>query len=713
MFRRPISLALPSLVPAVLCLTALTIGPCPAEPMKAPAAEYLKPAILDEFNPDVTDAQRAAEPAGRAGGRLRIRTPTEYAELNAITSTGQPERVVISHMTDSLVDQDTETLEYFPEMAWSWRETDQIRRKGAAPEDGRILEVREDSIVFVPGAWIQTFGRFDVAGIEGNTVTLTEQRGATTHTGRIAEGRHTVRVDEGLDSPKAANAQTIPLAELETYEYRLGPIVEPRPWAKRDVVFELFIRPGVTWSDGTPFTGEDVLFSYQTIMNPGVEAQHMRNFFMDVAECTVHDEGRTVRFVYAKTYFAALDFLGGINGQSYFIPRHIFRPEQYGGDEKAFADAFNRSPFRERPVYTGPYKLKEWKRKDRLTLVRDESYWKNQLPEGAVPRWRKGQPYMDEISFILYTEAAASVKDLQRGALDADLDVEPQTWVQADVNSPAFLARMTRAQRVGFLYTYIGWNMNNPLFRDPNVRRALAMLIPRQDIAKNVHYDVAFPVTGPFYVNGPGYDKSVEVIPHDPAGARRLLARAGWLDRDGDGVLEKEIDGKMVPFRFSYSIHTAREYHQKIADIVKESVEQAGIQMTINKSEWANYIKQVREKNFDSVRFAWGTSIEPDPFQIWHSSQMENGGDNFISYKNDRVDELCVKIREELDAEKRWEMAREIHRIVAAEQPYCFLFGFYETYFISRGLRGVRLYPSMYPHDFTEWYWEKTPEGRE
>ncbi len=686
-----------------------------AVPAANPATEFLPQVVVDAFNPDVDDAGRAAA-TPTIGGKLRIRTPADYATLNAITVLGQPERVIINHLSDSLVDQDRETLEYYGEMAWMWTEADLVKRRDGEAREGRIVAKDDDSLAFVPGARIVTTNNnpYHVAEVneaEGYVV-LAERYGGERIEGEVTILDHTVRIDEGKGAGARERTETIPSGELDVYTYTMGNFNEERPFAKRQVAYEFFLRPGATWSDGQPFTPEDVKFSYETIMNPAVEAAHLRAIFQDVELCEVDAERNSVRFRYKTTYFQALGILGGVNGSSYFIPRHVFQPERFGGDEQAFGESFNDHQFGENPVYTGPYVLDSWERGDTLTIRRNEAYWKNTLPEGAIPRWRKGQPYLDEISWVLYREAAAVLSDLESDNLDVDFDVEPATWAQERTNSERFLEGMIRADKVGYLYTYIGWNMENPLFEDVNVRRALAMLIPREEIARDVHEGVAFPVDGPFYFQGPGYDKSVEPIRYDPTSARRLLMRSGWLDRDRDGVLEKRINGELVPFEFSYSIHNARDYHQKIADIVKENVEQVGIRMNINKSDWTIFSESIRDKNFDAVRFAWGAPLEPDPFMVWHSSQAEDKGNNFVSYRNDRVDELCVLIREELDPAKRWEMAREAHRLIHEDQPYCFLFGFRENFFIDRGLRGIRLYPDTYTHDLAEWYWKEIPENR-
>ncbi len=677
-----------------------------------PAARYLPVVTMDEFNPDVTDEERE-NPEPTRGGSLRIRTPANFQHFNPLTSTGQPERQIILQLSDGLINWDLETLEYIPEKAWYWRETDLVKTRTGDVQMGRVIEQDEEQVVFVPDAWNVTHSLYDVAEMneEEGYVVLTEERGGRRVEGKLTVLDHTVRIDEGHDSAKAEEAVTIAVEELDTWENEIGNEVETRLFVKENSAFEFHIREGVTWHDGEPFTARDVEFGYEMIMNPAVDAQHRRNYFRDVESAEVFDDGMAIRFIYQKPFFQALSILGGVEAP-YALPRHVFRPEQFGGDEQALGSAFNNHEFMERPVYTGAYRLREWRRGDSLTIVRNEDYWKNDPDTGPLPLWNTEQPYLDRITWVVYSEATAAVRDLINRTIDVDLDVEPTTWNQPDTQSSLFLERMVRAKRPGFLYTYIGWNLENPLFQDREVRRALGMLVPRQEIADSVHLGAAFPVDGPFYFAGPGYDNTVEPLEFDHREATRILARKGWLDRNLDGVLENEIDGENVRFRFRYSIHNAREYHQKIADIVAERMAEAKIQMTIDRMDWAIFADTVRDKNFDAVRFAWGTALEPDPFQIFHSSQIEDKGDNFVSYSNPRVDELSERIRETMDPEKRWEMAREVHRIIHEDQPYSFLFGFYEQYFIHRGLRGIKIYPGQYPHKFTEWWWDEIPENR-
>ncbi|MBI5154017.1 hypothetical protein HZA57_02170, partial [Candidatus Poribacteria bacterium] len=502
-------------------------------------------------------------------------------------------------------------------------------------------------------------------------------------------------------------AVRIKMGDLDTWSDERGTETLARPYRKQQCAFYFWMRPNVTWHDGKPFTAEDVKFTMDCLLNVNILAQSLRSYFKDIESYSLIDNGG-IRFQARKPYFQQMLFLC----QVYPIPKHVFNPEQFGGDEKAFADAFNKHPFRASPVGCGPYKMKEWKKGDRLTVVRFDDYWASKLPAGAIHNWLPGQPYMDEITQVVIAETAASLKELEKGTIDADMDVEPETWDQARTNAKEFTDRITRAKRYGFLYTYIALNNLSPIFRDPATRRAFAMLIPRERVGKDVYKGLSDLVTGPNYSRGPGYEPSVPQVPYDPETAKRILRKAGWLDRDGDHIIEKEVDGKTVPFEFEYLIHGAREYHQKVADIYKESIEQAGIKMTVRKLDFNVLMDKTRDKDFTVSRQAWGTELDPDPFQIWHSSQSENKGSNIISYKNEKADRLMERLREEFDPVKRWEMAREVHRIIAEDQPVVFLEGFWETYFISRGVRGVKLYPSPYPYRLREWWWSD-PKRRE
>ena len=190
-----------------------------------------------------------------------------------------------------------------------------------------------------------------------------------------------------------------------------------------------------------------------------------------------------------------------------------------------------------------------------------------------------------------------------------DFDIEPDIWFSDQTNTEEFLSKFAKAHIVVPMYTYIGWNMDTPFFEDKRVRQAMTHLIPLDKIAQEIHKGLVTRVTGPFYINGPIYDHNIKPYEYSLKKAKRLLRKAGWLDHDGDGIIDK--DGK--PFQFEYLIHNGRDYHQKIADIIKESIEKAGIKMLIRKIDWTIFGETVADRKFDAVRFAWGSNIDSGP----------------------------------------------------------------------------------------------------
>ncbi len=694
-----------------ICAMVMLLGAAaPARAADANAGDitqFIDPLVLDEYNPDVTDATRGtAEP--QRGGTLRVRMPSDFGDLNPITANSQPDRLAQLMMFDQLAGQDLETMEFYPRMAWSYAKGDLLKTKDGEVQEGTFLELGDEhdpnsEVAFIPGAWRVTVLKYDTASVDkaAGKLTLSEKWGSKVLEGEITEHKFTYEVNEAKAPGAAEKTVRVKMSDLDSWKDQIGGEDIDRPYRKQECAFKFFIRPDIQWHDGSPFTGADVKFSYDTIMNINVNAQGIRSYLQDVTSCDLQDDGMTVHFQSRKPYFSQFDVLAGM----YLVPRHVFRPEQFGGDEKAFGEAFDKHLFRTKPIGVGPYKFAEWKTGSSLSLARNDHYWASELPEGAVPKWSPEQPYMDRIEFIVIPEKGAALKELEKGNLDADMDVEPDTWFLDQTNTEAFTSKIVRAQRYGFLYTYIALNNEDPVLSQWEARRALAMLVPTARIDKDIFGNLSTPVSGPFYSHGPGYDRDVPLIEYDPKEAKRLLRKNGWLDRDKDGVIEKEINGQMVPFEIEYIIHTARDYHQKVADIIKESVEQVGIKFTIRKVDFNVLLEKTRDKDFQTARIAWGTSLDPDPYQIWHSSQIKNNGDNYISYRNDMVDDLCVKIREEFNPAKRWAMAREVHRIIAEDQPVVFRDGFSEVFFYSRGIQGVKFYPSQYAYDFTEWWW--------
>lgn len=417
------------------------------------------------------------------------------------------------------------------------------------------------------------------------------------------------------------------------------------------------IREGIKWHDGTPFTSEDVVFSYKSIMNPKVDSPQLRSYFQEIKDVKAIDD-LTVEFTYARPYFLALEFCGGMP----IVPKHIFEK----GD-------FNTNPAGRHPIGTGPYKFDRWTTGRDIVIDKNPDYW------GEKPK-------LNKIVFKIITDNTVAFQVLKREELDVSA-LTPIQW-ERQTNTPSFQENFDKLSYFAPNYSYIGWNSKRPFFADKQVRTALTHLVDRELILNKILYDLGAIVTNPFYINSPEYDKSIEPYPYDPKKAEELLEQAGWIDSDGDGIRDK--DG--VKFAFEFLIPGGSETGEKIATILKEELDQMGIQMDIRKTEWAVFTSRLMDRNFDAVTLAWSMGIESDPYQIWSSTQAESGS-NFVGFKNEEADKLIVEARTEFDREKRKELYRRFAEIVHEEQPYTFLFCRKSTVAVNKRFENVTVYP--------------------
>jgi len=432
------------------------------------------------------------------------------------------------------------------------------------------------------------------------------------------------------------------------------------------LVYTFFIKRGIKWHDGVPLTAHDVVFSYQKIMDPKVDSPHLRSYYKDIKNVEAVDD-HTVRFAYAKPYFLALEFCGGIP----IVPKHIFE----NGD-------FNTDPAGRSPVGTGPYKFVEWKTGSQIVLVRNEDYWGK-------------RPHIRRIVFKIINDPSVAFQVLKREELDL-AGLTPIQWSR-QTQSEAFQENFDKLSYFTPNYSYIGWNMTKPYFSDRQVRTALTYLVNRELILKEILYGLGEVVSNPFYINSPEYDKSIEPYPYDREKAKRLLDEAGWVDHNGDGMRDKEG----VKFEFEFLIPAGSETGEKIATILKEELDKVGINMKIRKTEWAVFTQRLNDRRFDAVTLAWSMGVESDPYQVWHSSQAEQGS-NFVGFVNREADRLIEEARTEFNRDKRIELYRKFARIVNEEQPYTFLFCRKSTVALHKRFKGVKVYPLGL--DQLEWF---------
>lgn len=436
------------------------------------------------------------------------------------------------------------------------------------------------------------------------------------------------------------------------------------------IIFHL--RKGVRWHDGTEFTSDDVLFTYNTVTNPKIPTPYGSNY--GPVKNVEKVDKYTVRVTYKEPYAPALESWGmGI------IPRHILEGNDIT-DER-----FSRNP-----VGTGPYKLKEWVTGQKIVLEAFDGYF-------------EGRPRINKYLARVIPDTATMFLELKFGGIDFMGLTPPQYKLQS--NSKLFNKYFQRFRYPAFGYTYIGYNLLDPRFADKRVRRALTHAINKKDIIDGVLLGYGTPCTGPFPPESWAYNPDVRDIEYDPEKAKMLLQEAGWLMKE-DGILYK--DNK--PFRFTILINQANDVRIKTAQIIKENLKKVGIDMDIKVLEWQAMLHEfIDKKRFEAIIMGWALSRDPDIYDIWHSSKTKEGEFNFISFSNEEVDGLLLEGRRTFDIKKRKQIYNRIHSILSEEQPVTFLFVPDALPVLHKRFKGVEKAPLGIWHDFIRW---SVPENR-
>jgi peptide/nickel transport system substrate-binding protein len=455
------------------------------------------------------------------------------------------------------------------------------------------------------------------------------------------------------------------------------------------------LRQDVHFQDGRPVTGEDVLFSIKALKCPLVNAPFARVYYESIVDAQLLDPS-TIRFKAREPYFLNENVLGGID----VLPRHYYDPENFLKDVtvaelasdyskreeqvRKFAQNFNEN-YARNPMGSGPYKFKSWSTGQEVVLERDPKYWGTRK-EGI------DQVYVDVRKLRIINNMDAALVNLKAGNLDM-MTLQPLQHLR-QTSGGRFEKDFAKYEYPTPSYTYIGWNNVQPIFRDMRVRQAMTYFTNRQQIVKTVLFDLGQVVDGPIYRFRPEYDETLFSHPYDPQKALELLGEAGWKDTDGDGILDKEIDGQRVPFRFEIKFNSGNDIRKSVALALQDELRKHGIDASVRALDWTIFLDDVRNHKFDAVILGWAMSVnEPDDYQVWHSSQAANKGSNMISYKNPRVDAILEEYRRTFDANKRTELYREFQHILNVEQPYTFLFMQKAVTAVSRRFQGVEVLP--------------------
>ncbi|MBN2713104.1 MAG: hypothetical protein JXR97_11840 [Planctomycetes bacterium] len=481
--------------------------------------------------------------------------------------------------------------------------------------------------------------------------------------------------------------------------------------------FTFTLRKGVLWQPVTdPITGnripateltsDDFRFYFEVLKNENVHCGPIRSYYEDMKDLKVIDK-YTFTVVWNEPYSMAENFTMGLSP----LPRHYYQPDKKLSPED-FAREFNESLRNQAFTGVGPYRFDHWdKDRKRIILKRWERYY------GL-------RPHVDTIVLREQKEAEVALIDFEKGLFDV-IDIEPSKWHKrtAAPEHPEYYTvtpnpETYQADSVAYdkkkkhgliesdhkfekymtpssLWRYIGWNMRKDIFKDKEVRIALTHLIDRKRVIDDCFEGLARVQTGPFVPQSGYYNHDIKPWPFDIEEGKRRLEAAGWKDTNGDGWLDKDLDGDGLsdPFKFTISISNNRPVFEKISQIIKNDFAKAGIEVNIKTMEWGPFLEAINDRKFDACILGWVGGLEGDPYQVWHSSQADTpNGSNFVGFKSAEADKLIMKGRKEMDKKKRFLIYRRFHKLLHEEQPYAFLCNPMDLSAMDRRYHNVRFY---------------------
>lgn len=466
--------------------------------------------------------------------------------------------------------------------------------------------------------------------------------------------------------------------------------------ANRDIVFHL--RGDAQWSDGVPVTARDVRFSYELYGDPdvasvrqsAVEGLRQKNGAPDVAGSVDVQDDTTVVFHFERSYPGQL-FDAGLP----IIPMHLLA----GIPRKDL----RTSEWNRRPVGSGPFLLSSWAPLQEITLVPNVS---SVLPAPAL---------VSLLRFRIIPEYRSRVAQLRSGEVDivSGLRAEDLPALQ---NAGDIRVSVTPGRD----YDFLGWNnidpasfkstpkkpRPHPLFGDPAVRRALTMAINRKNIIAaylgGYGHEAVGPVSPLFRW---AYNDTLTPLPCDPAEASRLLARAGWRDTDGDGVIDR--NGRR--FSFSMKVPSGNQMRATLATVVQQALHDIGIDMSIDIVERGTFWEDVPQRKYDAFFAGFSVPLQMQFDDLW-GSDLERYPFNLCGFRNARVDAILDDARQLVREEDGAALWKEFQEILQREQPCTFLYWIDTMTGIRTRVQGVESGVLGLTHG--AWLWRVDPGGQ-
>ena len=470
--------------------------------------------------------------------------------------------------------------------------------------------------------------------------------------------------------------------ELKPYLAINRPVIEMEGTSCR---LQYEIRPEAKWEDGSDITGEDVLFTIKAICNPRVNAASTRSY-LNMIEDVIIDPSNPRKFtiISNRAYF----LLENSTGSLHVLPSYHYDPQgimqQFNLSElndaesleeiekdpliKEFADQFNTQfgQDSERVKGAGPYNITQFSTHQYITLDKKEFWWGDRVDVDYIAA------YPQKLMYKIIDDDNASIVALKEQEIDVMSYIPADQYISLKTNKKVSTNFQITATN-GSVYQFVGLNAKNSILADLEVRKAITHLFDKEQLV-DLQNGLSTPVFGPVVPIKSYYNDTLPKYTFDIERAAFILKAAGWEDKDGDGILEKVINGTERELTLEFLYPQGKAFYRDMARICKDNAKRVGMEIELNPSEWATMVEDLRQRNFDLAALAWSTSALPDDFkQIWHSESTSYDGSNFVNFSSLLADNLIDSIQVCMDESLRNHYYRSFQQEVVRQFPYVFL----------------------------------------
>ena len=426
---------------------------------------------------------------------------------------------------------------------------------------------------------------------------------------------------------------------------RMIPDLAERWEVEEGTRYTFYLKKQVRFHDGRPLTAEDVRYTYESMLDPALASPHRKGY--EIIDRIETPDLFTVRFILSKPHAPFLtELTRGI------VPKHL---AQNGP-----------ASFSSHPVGSGPFNLARNDPDDAVELSAYPGYF-----EGPSPTRR--------LLFRIIPEDAVRLLEMEKGNLDLIQNAFPPDALPRLKANP----RLKIMQATGSTYSYLGFNLKDPILRDRQVREAIAFSINREEITEHIFKKLAHPATGLLPPSHWAYSPAVTDYSYQPDRARRLLDEAGYPDPEGPAP------------RFRLTHKTSQnELARRVVEVIQRQLSLVGIAVEIRSYEWGTFYADIKSGNFQLFTLSWVGIQDPDIYyNVFHSGSVPPNGSNRGFYANAAVDRLVEEARGALDAEKRKTLYAEVQKIISEDLPYASLWHADNVAVMKKEVEGYTLYP--------------------